>query len=82
MGVKKLSFADADTTREVTDMEIGGVTPFGLPPDLPILVDSAVMDRAEIVLGGGNRTSKVRMAPAGLRTLPAVRVIRDLAVNP
>ncbi|HSJ00150.1 MAG TPA: YbaK/EbsC family protein, partial [Patescibacteria group bacterium] len=36
MGVRKASFAGADPVRELTGMEIGGVTPFGLPADLPI----------------------------------------------
>ena len=30
MGVKKLSFANGEVTAEITDMLIGGVTPFGL----------------------------------------------------
>src|SRR6187200_3337922 len=40
MGVRKASFARAEPTIEVTGMEIGGVTPFGLPESIPILVDS------------------------------------------
>lgn len=80
LGVKKLSFAPADVTLELTGMEIGGVTPFGLPPGLPVLVDAAVLEREEIVLGGGNRTSKLRMDPSQLRRLPDVRVIDGLAV--
>jgi prolyl-tRNA editing enzyme YbaK/EbsC (Cys-tRNA(Pro) deacylase) len=80
LDVKKLSFASADVTLELTGMEIGGVTPFGLPPGLPVLVDSAVMERGEIVLGGGNRTSKLRMAPAEMLRLPDVRVIEGLAM--
>jgi prolyl-tRNA editing enzyme YbaK/EbsC (Cys-tRNA(Pro) deacylase) len=43
MGVRKASFARAEPTVEVTAMEIGGVTPFGLPPALPVLVDARVM---------------------------------------
>ncbi|MCL1597707.1 MAG: hypothetical protein M3094_00875, partial [Actinomycetia bacterium] len=39
MGVKKVSFAPAETTAEVTGMVMGGVTPFGLPDDLSIYVD-------------------------------------------
>src|SRR6476659_9441835 len=35
-GKGKASFAAADETREITGMAIGGVTPFGLPPDVPI----------------------------------------------
>ena len=39
MGVRKASFARAEPVIELTGMEIGGVTPFGLPDDLPVLVD-------------------------------------------
>lgn len=79
MGWKKLSFAPADTTLDITGMEIGGVTPFGLGDSFPVLIDAAVMSRPEIVLGGGNRTSKIRMSPDGLLELPTARVIDDLA---
>jgi prolyl-tRNA editing enzyme YbaK/EbsC (Cys-tRNA(Pro) deacylase) len=79
MGVRKASFAAADPVRALTGMEIGGVTPFGLPDDLPILVDARVMEPDWIVLGGGNRSSKLKLAPEALRRLPALRVIEDLA---
>lgn len=79
LGVKKLSFAPPDVTLAVTGMEIGGVTPFGLTADLPILVDAAVMERPEIVLGGGNRTSKLRLDPSQLLRLDDVTVIDGLA---
>lgn len=79
MGVKRASFATAEQTKDLTGMEIGGVTPFGLPDDLPVYVDAAVMDRPEVVMGGGNRSSKVVLAPVELKKLPAVQVISDLA---
>ena len=79
MGVRKASFAAADPVRALTGMEIGGVTPFGLPEDLPILVDSRVMEPEWIVLGGGNRSSKLKLAPDALRGLPSVRVVEGLA---
>lgn len=79
MGSKKLSFASEDTTVEVTGMLLGGVTPFGLAPDLRVLVDAAVMARPEIVLGGGNRSSKLRVKPAVLTSLPSVEVVEGLA---
>ena len=80
MGVRKASFAAADPVRALTGMEIGGVTPFGLPDDLRILVDARVMEPDWIILGGGNRSSKLRLAPAALRQLPSVRVVDGLAV--
>jgi len=79
MGVRKASFAAADPVRELTGMEIGGVTPFGLPADLPILVDARVIDPDWIVLGGGNRSSKLRIHPEALRRLSSVRVVEGLA---
>ena len=79
MGVRKASFARADPVRELTGMEIGGVTPFGLPSEMPILVDSRVMQPEWIVLGGGNRSSKLRLAPQALDAVPSVRVIEGLA---
>ena len=80
MGVRKASFARAEPTREVTGMEIGGVTPFGLPDDLPVLVDARVMQPDWIILGGGNRSSKLRLAPSALTALSSVRIVAGLAV--
>jgi prolyl-tRNA editing enzyme YbaK/EbsC (Cys-tRNA(Pro) deacylase) len=80
MGVRKASFARAEPTMELTGMEIGGVTPFGLPADLPVLVDGRVMEPEWIVLGGGNRSSKLRLAPRVLHHVPSMRVIEGLAV--
>ena len=79
MGVRKASFAAADPVRELTGMEIGGVTPFGLPADLPVLVDPRVMEPDWVVLGGGNRSSKLRLAPDGLSSVPSVRIVPSLA---
>jgi prolyl-tRNA editing enzyme YbaK/EbsC (Cys-tRNA(Pro) deacylase) len=79
MGVRKASFAGADAVRALTGMEIGGVTPFGLPGDLPVLVDARVMEPDWVVLGGGNRSSKLKAAPDALRSLPSVRVVEGLA---
>jgi prolyl-tRNA editing enzyme YbaK/EbsC (Cys-tRNA(Pro) deacylase) len=79
MGVRKASFARAEPVRELTGMEIGGVTPFGLPAGMPILVDARVMEPDWVVLGGGNRTSKLRLSPDALRSLPEMHVVEGLA---
>ena len=76
---KRLSFADASETVAVTGMLVGGVAPFGLPDTMPVLVDAAVMERPEIVLGGGGRDTKLRMAPAELLKVPGLRVVPGLA---
>ena len=79
MGARKVSFASADETRELTGMEIGGVTPLGLPPELPIWIDEAVMQCEYVVLGGGNRSCKLKLDPRALLLQPAVEVVAELA---
>ena len=76
---RKSSFAAPDETRLLTGHEIGGVTVFGLPSDLPVWVDAAVMARARIVVGGGSRSWKVIAPPSILLTLPNVTVVEGLA---
>jgi prolyl-tRNA editing enzyme YbaK/EbsC (Cys-tRNA(Pro) deacylase) len=79
LGAGRLSFASAEDMRRVTGMEIGGVTPFALPDDLPLLVDAAVMECEQVIVGTGGRTSKILVAPAALLTHPAARVVAGLA---
>jgi prolyl-tRNA editing enzyme YbaK/EbsC (Cys-tRNA(Pro) deacylase) len=78
-GVKRLSFATAEETAERTEMLIGGVSIAGLPDDIPIYIDARVMEQPRIIIGGGNRTSKARLAPAELLKLPNASVA-DVAV--
>lgn len=82
LGTRKASFAPAGSTREITGMEIGGVTVFGLPAGLPIWVDARVMTRERIVVGGGSRSWKVILAPESLRSIPGVEVVEGLATEP
>lgn len=82
MNVSKLSFASADETKAVTGMMIGGVTVFALPPDLPIYVDDKLMAPDWIILGGGSRSSKIKIAPEALRRLPGAQVIAGLGLEP
>ena len=82
LGVRKASFASADDTRALTGMEIGGVTAFGLPADMPLWVDGRVMRRERIILGGGSRSCKVLARPAILLALPGVEVVEGLALEP
>jgi prolyl-tRNA editing enzyme YbaK/EbsC (Cys-tRNA(Pro) deacylase) len=79
LSTRKASFASAEETRGLTGHEIGGVTVFGLPPGLPVLVDAAVMGRERIVLGGGTRRWKVLAPPSILLRLPGIEVVDGLA---
>lgn len=79
LGGKRVSFASAEETREKTGMMLGGVTPFGLPADIPIYIDARVLDPDRVVVGGGSRSWKVRLAGSALASLPNASVIEGLA---
>lgn len=80
MGTRKLSFATAEQAKELTGMLIGGVTAVGLPDDLPIYIDSRVMEQPHVILGGGNRSSKILLQANELTKLPKAAVIENLAI--
>lgn len=81
LGVRKVSFASADLTRELTGQEIGGVTIFGLAEGLPVWIDSRVLDRDWVIVGAGSRSAKIKLDPTQLVGLPGYEVVEDLAMT-
>lgn len=81
LGVRKASFASGADTERLTGMAIGGVTPFGLPAEIPLWIDHRVMERPRIILGGGGRDRKVLASPQILTALGA-EVVDGLAKEP
>lgn len=79
LSFKRLSFASAEETAELSGMMIGGVTVVGLPDEIPLLIDTRVMERPTVILGGGNRSSKIRLDPQELLKIGNARVA-DIAV--
>ena len=79
MDVKRASFASAEETKEITGMLIGGVTPFGLPDDMPIYVDENIKGLDFIILGSGDRSSKFKLAGSELSKIPNVEFISGLS---
>jgi prolyl-tRNA editing enzyme YbaK/EbsC (Cys-tRNA(Pro) deacylase) len=69
LGAQRLSFAKREVAVEHSGMEFGGITAFGVPDDWRILVDAAVMEREQVVMGAGVRAAKLLLAPAVLRSL-------------
>jgi prolyl-tRNA editing enzyme YbaK/EbsC (Cys-tRNA(Pro) deacylase) len=79
LGRKKASFASADETAAMTGMQIGGVTPYGLPAGLPLWIDARIMDVPHVIVGGGSRDRKLLVPPESLAALPTAEVVTDLA---
>ena len=79
LGARKASFARVDDALAATGMEYGGITPIGLPPDWPVLIDAAVVRQPHVIIGSGIRGSKLRLPGPLLASLPAAEVIEGLA---
>lgn len=79
LGARKVSFASAADTLATTDQEIGGVTVFGIPDDIPIWVDRAVLDEDWVVVGAGSRTAKVKLDPKVFTASERFEVVPGLA---
>jgi prolyl-tRNA editing enzyme YbaK/EbsC (Cys-tRNA(Pro) deacylase) len=75
LGAQRISFADREHVIATTGMEYGGVTAFGLPDNWSVVIDTSVMERAEIVMGAGVRAAKFVLEPVVLLGLPHVRVV-------
>lgn len=81
LDAKKASFAPMDDAVVLSGMEYGGITPFGLPGEWPVLVDSRVLDCEFACYGSGLRRSKLFGPGTSLLEIPSVEVIEGLA-NP
>jgi prolyl-tRNA editing enzyme YbaK/EbsC (Cys-tRNA(Pro) deacylase) len=81
LGVRKLSFAPAELTRELTGQEIGGVTIFGLPDEVPVWLDARILGCARVVVGAGSRSAKIRLDPAQLVGVDGYEFVDDLAIE-
>ena len=76
---RKASFATAEQTIDLTGMEIGGVTPFGSTNELPLWIDSRIMERDHLIIGGGGRDRKLLVPPETLAAHPHAEVVEGLA---
>jgi prolyl-tRNA editing enzyme YbaK/EbsC (Cys-tRNA(Pro) deacylase) len=81
LGVRKASFASSEQTKELTGMEIGGVTVFGLPTGVPVWIDSQVLARDWVIIGAGSRTAKIKLDPAQFADLAGAEIVDDLGLT-
>jgi prolyl-tRNA editing enzyme YbaK/EbsC (Cys-tRNA(Pro) deacylase) len=78
LDVRKASFAATELAVAETGMEYGGITPVGLPPGWPVLIDAAVAAAPRVVIGSGVRRSKLTLPGAVLAGLPGAEVLDGL----
>ena len=78
LDARKASFAPQDVAVAESGMAYGGITPVGLPPDWPLLVDAAVAAADWVVVGSGTRGSKLALPGRVAAALPGADVLEGL----
>jgi Cys-tRNA(Pro) deacylase len=74
MGGSEAHFADAETVRAATGFAIGGVSPFALPAELPVLIDDSFERFETVYPAAGTPTSMVKIRRTDLLDLSGGRV--------
>jgi prolyl-tRNA editing enzyme YbaK/EbsC (Cys-tRNA(Pro) deacylase) len=82
LGAAKISFAATEAATAASGMEYGGITPLGLPPDWPVLIDEAVAAADRVVIGSGVRRSKISLPGPALAEVPNAVVLAGLGRPP
>jgi prolyl-tRNA editing enzyme YbaK/EbsC (Cys-tRNA(Pro) deacylase) len=81
MGNARVSFTRGEETVALTGMLIGGVTALGLPERIPVYIDPGLMTCDYIILGGGSRSTKIKISPEALTKIPGASVIYGLTLS-
>lgn len=79
-GAARLRVADAPDVLRVTGYPAGGVAPLALPPHLPVVVDTAVVDLPVAWGGAGREELLLRVAPADIVRLNKA-IIADIVTS-
>lgn len=53
LGLRRLALADAEQAYAATGYRRGTITPFGVPPDLPVIIDADALTLGEVSVGAG-----------------------------
>ncbi len=80
LSANKISFAPMEAAVAASGMEFGAITPVGLPNNWPILVDRAVVDSTQVIIGSGIRGSKLLVPGSFFATLPNVQILEGLGL--
>lgn len=78
LDVRKASFAATEDAVRLSGMAYGGITPFGLPEEWPILVDGAISRTGVVVVGSGTRVGKLLLDAELLSELPGTEIVEQL----
>lgn len=66
---KKLEMANQIQVEEITGFQVGSIPPFGLPKNIPVILDLKIKEQDEIWCGTGKSTESIRLTLEELKIL-------------
>lgn len=73
---RRLTLAEEQEVKIITGYEIGTVNPFGLPREIPILIDRNLLEKESISIGSGIRGVAIILSPSELlRAMPPYEIL-------
>lgn len=75
LGVKKVKFADAETVLAATGFTPGGVSPFGLPEEIPLYLDKSLYLFDVVYAAAGTANSALPVKPQRLQEITGAKMV-------
>ena len=63
---KRAAMADTQTAERLTGYLVGGISPFGTPKPLPVIMEIRLTACAQVLINGGRRGTMLKMTPADI----------------
>lgn len=74
LGFSRLELADVEELAAYLDYSPGGVSPIGVDEDIPVYIDSALMEEPTVFVAAGEVGVEVELAPGDLRRITRAEV--------
>ncbi|MFH0830235.1 MAG: YbaK/EbsC family protein [Candidatus Aenigmatarchaeota archaeon] len=73
-GTGKLEFAHEEDLKKLTGMQMGATAPVGMKKEIPVVIDSALLDRPKVNISGGSPAFGVEISSADLLRITKAKV--------
>ena len=76
IGVKHIAPCDPKVAERITGYQVGGTSPFGMHREIPVYIESSILELPQIYINGGRRGFLVLLKSAQLQ-----QILRPIAVT-
>lgn len=75
-GVKRAAMVDIPTAERITGYLVGGISPFGIKKNIPVVMDESVLKFDKILINAGQRGAMLLIDPADIRKTLACKAAK------